>query len=81
MSECAFIDQFHFSIISSKPDENLPACNECGKDLASLEDYFGETVDKLIREVPPIAHDLKVNSHHPASSPSPRKKRSSMLGA
>ena len=65
MSECAFIDQFHFSIISSKPDENLPACNECGKDLASLEDYFGETVDKLIREVPPIAHDLKVNSCHP----------------
>jgi len=51
---------------SSKPDENLPACNECGKDLSCLEDYFGETVDKLIREVPPIAHDLKeLKSHWP----------------
>lgn len=50
----------------SNPDENLPACNECGKDLSSLDDYFGETIEKLIREVPPIAHDLKiVKSHWP----------------
>lgn len=49
---------------SSNPDENLPACNACGKDLSSLEDYFGETIEKLISEVPPIAHDLKVVKSH-----------------
>jgi len=51
---------------SSKADENLAACNECGQDLSSLEDYFGETIDKFIREVPPIASDLKeLKTHWP----------------
>lgn len=44
---------------SSNPEENLPACDACGKDLSSLTEYLGETVDRLTREIPPIAEDLQ----------------------